>query len=79
MELIPNGFISNRSTPHEYTIPDILLYRYMIHCISKKYGISKREASLHREIDFWEMIGFENMDRVKEDYMIKSLRDEVSF
>jgi hypothetical protein len=41
----------------------------MIHKISKTYGITKQEAAFYTEYDFWEMIGFENMEIMRNEYL----------
>lgn len=43
----------------------------MIHTLAKQYGITKSEAKKYSEIDFWEMLGFENLDTAKEEYLMK--------
>lgn len=48
-----------------------MLYGYMIHTLAKRYSIAKKDASLHREYDFWEMLAYENLDNKKEEYLIK--------
>lgn len=43
----------------------------MIHTLAKKYGITRHDAEKYREIDFWEMLGFENLESAKEEYLMK--------
>lgn len=70
MELLPEAFRIKHNIPAEYNVPDIMQYSYMIHMLSKTYGISRYEAGQHREVDFWEMLAFENLDKAKEEYLI---------
>jgi hypothetical protein len=43
----------------------------MMHSISKTYGVTKPEAGKHKEIDFWELMAFENLESLKLEYLMK--------
>jgi len=42
----------------------------MIHMIAKTYCITKRQAAGYTEYDFWEMLGFENIEAEKNEFLL---------
>ena len=74
-ELVPAAFHASHTIPDEYSIPGKLYYCYMIHTLCKTYGIPKSEAAAHTELDFWEMIAFENLDRAKHEWLLRKMQD----
>lgn len=72
---MPAAFEGGHYIPEHLSVPDEMLYSYMIHRISKTYGISKSQAGRHTEYDFWEMLAYENLDGKKEEYLMKQRSD----
>lgn len=66
---MPAAFEGGQFVPEHLNIPDEMIYSYMMHRISKQYAISKFEAGMYCEVDFWEMLMFENLDNKKEEYL----------
>ncbi len=44
----------------------------MIYRIAKTNSITVKEAAKSGEIDFYEMLAFENMESLKEEYLLKN-------
>lgn len=70
---MPEAFVMKYFIPPQYDIPEELQYEYMIHVICKTYGVSRYAGGRHKETDFWELLAFENLDSVKQEYIMKSL------
>lgn len=62
--------------PESLTVPDEMIYGYMIHQLAKTYGLTKPAAAKHTEFDFWEMLAYDNLDNKKEEYLIEQNRDK---
>lgn len=60
----------------EFDIPDELIYKYMMHSISKNYSIPPQTAARLTELEFWEMTAFENLDSQKNEEFIREMRNE---
>ena len=55
------AFRKQESIPPMFRVPDEMLYEQMIHELATHYGQCKYHiAHNYTEIDFWEMICFEN-------------------
>jgi len=63
-EIAPGAF-DVKHTKGCASLDDELIYRYMIHVIAKCYGVSIREAAGYREIEFFEMVVFEDFEKKK--------------
>ena len=74
---LPEAFKIKHFIPEEFLVPDELKYEYMIHVICKTYGLSKTVGSRHTESDFWKLLGFENLDGAKEDYLINNNKNQT--
>jgi len=61
--------------PEKYEIPERLVYKYMQWSLAKYYGLKPGEAARMKEIDFWEMIKFEELEQAKMQYFMK-LREQ---
>ncbi|RPI19017.1 MAG: hypothetical protein EHM58_03115 [Ignavibacteriae bacterium] len=68
---MPEAFRIKYFIPQEYEVPEELQYNYMIHFICKAQGISKHAAGKYKETDFWELLAFENLDNLKQEYLMK--------
>lgn len=44
----------------------------MIHRMAKTYSLNIQSASEFKEKDFYEMLAFENMESLKEEYLLKN-------
>jgi hypothetical protein len=47
----------------------------MIHSISKEYSISPETAAKCRELEFWEMTAFINLDALKTEELLKQYKN----
>ena len=61
--------------PERYEVPQEMVYKYMQWSLAKYYGLKPGEAAGMKEIDFWEMVKFEELEQAKIRYFIK-LREE---
>jgi hypothetical protein len=66
-EHLNNGVI----LPERFEIPEELVFRFMIWSLAKYYGMPPVKAGTMKEIDFWQMIGFENLEQAKNEYLLK--------
>ncbi len=68
---MPENFGNEMLLPDRFEIPVGMEYKYMIWSMAKYYGINPNEAGRMREIDFWEMTAFENLQQAKMEYLMK--------
>lgn len=57
--------------PEKYEIPEALVYKYMQWRLAKYYGLKPGEAARMLEIDFWQMVKFEELEQAKNLYFLK--------
>lgn len=56
-----------------FQVPNEMFYEKMIHELSKMYGQCKYYvAKTYTEIDYWEMLCFENLEGAKMKYQTKN-------
>lgn len=65
--------------PHGYEICPEDYYDYMIHVISKTYGIPKSEAEKYHETDYIRLVMFNNLEILRNESIIKSNTGENKF
>lgn len=65
------AFEPGEMTPPEYDIPFNRQYEYMIHSLMKEYSMTKEQAGAMTEYDYCLMIGFKNIEGLKEKYLIE--------
>ncbi len=63
---LDNGVI----LPDRFEIPESLVYQYMIWLLAKYYGLSPMESGRMKEIDFWQMRAFEELEQSKTEYLL---------
>jgi hypothetical protein len=68
---MPEAFRMKYYLPPQYDVPEEMQYEYMTYVICKTYGVSRYEGGRHNESDFWELLAFENLDNMKQEYIIK--------
>ena len=57
--------------PEKFEVPENLVYKYMQLRLAKYYGLKPGKAARMFEIDFWQMVKFEELEQAKNLYLLK--------
>ncbi len=68
---MPRFYDNGLILPEKFDVPESLVYQYMIWSLAKYYKLSPHETGRMKEIDFWQMKAFEDMEQAKTDYIMK--------
>lgn len=63
---MPEAFKIRKLVQNKHKAPAELNYEHMAHTIAKIHGVSYREAMKYRESEFWLILGFENLDNLRD-------------
>lgn len=75
---MPAAFEIRNPAPAHLSVPENLIYDYMIYRLSKIFGISPKEAEIFSENDFWLYAGFDNLDEKRKQYYIENSQNKGS-
>lgn len=61
--------------PERFDVPESLVYQYMVWSLAKYYKLSPYETGRMREIDYWQMRAFEDLEQARTEYILKLRSD----